>query len=163
MLTWAGCPDPRRSTSGYCVFLGDNLIAWSSKRQHTVSRSNAGVANAVAEMCRLRQLMTELSHPPCRASVVFCENVSVMYLASNPVQHQHTKHVEIDLHFVREKVRGGDGDTYSIIPSVGRYFYQRTDFIFVQRFSMQPTDPAIYGFRRLRGDVKLCLDLYSVS
>lgn len=52
---WVGCPDTRRSTSGYCVFLGSNLVAWSSKRQHTVSRSSAeaeyrGVANAVAEV-----------------------------------------------------------------------------------------------------------------
>lgn len=110
---WAGCPDTRRSTSGFCVFLDSNLVSWSSKRQPTVSRSSAeaeyrAIANCVAESCWLRQLLTELRHPPRRATVVYCDNVSATYLSSNPVQHQRTKHVEIDLHFVRDRVALGE-------------------------------------------------------
>ncbi|KAK9070021.1 hypothetical protein SSX86_010420 [Deinandra increscens subsp. villosa] len=109
---WGGCPDSRRSTSGYCVFMGDNLISWSSKRQTTVSRSSAeaeyrGVANVVAEVSWIRNLLLELSIPIRTATVVYCDNVSAVYLSDNPVQHQRTKHVEIDIHFVREKVRVG--------------------------------------------------------
>ncbi|KAJ9547665.1 hypothetical protein OSB04_020208 [Centaurea solstitialis] len=95
---WAGCPNTRRSTSGFCVYLGDNLVSWSSKRQHVVSRSSAEAEyRGIANLCC----------PLSRATVVFCDNVSAMYLASNPVQHQRTKHVEIDLHFVRERVAIG--------------------------------------------------------
>jgi hypothetical protein len=87
------------------VFLGDNLISWFSKRQNTVSRSNAeaeycAVANGVAEATWLCQLLLELHAPLRRATLVYCDNISAVYMSSNPVQHQRTKHIEIDLHFV---------------------------------------------------------------
>ncbi|GJZ61983.1 ribonuclease H-like domain-containing protein [Tanacetum coccineum] len=65
---WAGCPFTRRSTSGYYDFLGDNLLSWSAKRQHTISRSSTeaeyrGVANVVVETAWLRNLLRELHYP----------------------------------------------------------------------------------------------------
>ncbi|GJS42738.1 hybrid signal transduction histidine kinase M [Tanacetum coccineum] len=81
---WAGCPTTRRPTSGYCVFLGDNLLSWSFKRQHTISRSSAeaeyqGVANVVAETAWLRNLLRELHSPLTTATLVYCDNVSAVF------------------------------------------------------------------------------------
>jgi hypothetical protein len=109
---WAGCPDTRRSTSCYAVFLGNNLVSWPAKRQTVVSRSSAkaeyhAIANGVAEATWLRQLLHELQTSPSRCTLVYCDNISAVYLFTNPVQHQHTNHVEIDLHFVRENVTIG--------------------------------------------------------
>ncbi|CAH9103888.1 unnamed protein product [Cuscuta europaea] len=110
---WGGCPDTRRSTSGYCVYLGDNLLSWSSKRQATLSRSSAeaeyrGVTNVAAETCWIRNLLLELQCPLSKATLVYCDNISSVYMSGNPVQHHRTKHIEMDIHFVREKVARGE-------------------------------------------------------
>nr|GFA52448.1 ribonuclease H-like domain-containing protein [Tanacetum cinerariifolium] len=90
---------------------GDNLLSWSSKRQQTISRSSAaesrGVANVVAETAWLRNLLRELHSPLSAATLVYCDNVSAIYLSANPVQNQRTKHIKIDLHFVRDLVTVG--------------------------------------------------------
>nr|GEX30816.1 ribonuclease H-like domain-containing protein [Tanacetum cinerariifolium] len=109
---WAGCPTTRWSTLGYCVFLGNNLLSWSSKRQPTLSRSSAeakyrGVANDVTETCWLRNLLCELHTPLNFATLVYYDNVSAVYLSCNLVQHQCTKHIEIDIYFVRDLVAAG--------------------------------------------------------
>ncbi|GJZ65526.1 ribonuclease H-like domain-containing protein [Tanacetum coccineum] len=109
---WAGCPITRRSTSGYYVFLGDNLLSWSVKLQHTLSRLSAeaeyiGVANVVAETDWIRNLLRELHTPLLSATLVYCDNVSAIYMTANPVQHQRTRHIEIDIQFVRDMVARG--------------------------------------------------------
>jgi hypothetical protein len=95
------------------MFVGTNLVFWAAKRQPVVSCSDAEVeyramANGVAEASWLRQLFQELHNPLQHASLVCCDNVSTVYLSTNLVQHQCTKHVEIDLHFIRERVAAGD-------------------------------------------------------
>jgi hypothetical protein len=62
----------------------------------------------------MHQLLHELQSPLQHVTLVYCDNVSAVYLSTNPVQHERTKHVEIDLHFVRERVAAGDVRVLSV-------------------------------------------------
>ncbi|XP_038698058.1 uncharacterized mitochondrial protein AtMg00810-like [Tripterygium wilfordii] len=111
---WAGCPITRRSTTGYCVFLENSLISWGTKRQKTVSLSSAeaeyrAMAGTCCEITWLRALLRDLFLPLSGPSVMHCDNQAALHIAANPVFHERTRHIEIDCHFIPDKILDGTG------------------------------------------------------
>ncbi|GAU50539.1 hypothetical protein TSUD_409840 [Trifolium subterraneum] len=109
---WGGCPDSRRSITGYCFFIGQSLICWKSKKQLIVSKSSSeaeyrALASATCELQWLSYLLKDLQVYIDKANVLYCDSQSALHIASNPVFHERTKHLDIDCHIVREKLQAG--------------------------------------------------------
>ncbi|RVW67330.1 Retrovirus-related Pol polyprotein from transposon RE1 [Vitis vinifera] len=108
-VDWAGAVDDRQSTSGYFTFVGGNLVTWKSKKQNVVARSSAeaefrGMALGLCEALWLRLLLQDLGYLSKQPIRLFCNNKAACDIAHNPVQHDRTKHVEVDRFFIKEKL-----------------------------------------------------------
>jgi hypothetical protein len=97
---------------GYIVFYSPNLVSWSSRKQPTVSRSSTeaeykAIANGTGEATWLQSVLGELGIFQAQASVLWCDNLGATFFTANRIFHASMKHIEIDFHFMREKVANG--------------------------------------------------------
>lgn len=108
-VEWAGCTDDHKSSGGYVIYMGNNLISWSARKQCPISWSSRelkyhALLDATAEIIWLQTLFKErgvlVTNPP----ILWCDNIGATYLTANPIFHAPTKHIEIDFHFVHDHV-----------------------------------------------------------
>lgn len=109
---WAGCHDTRRSTTGFCALLGNNVISWCAKRQPTVSRSSTeaeyrALAQTACELTWLNYILRDLRITQSAPTLLRCDNLFVVHISVNHGFHGRTKHMEVDYHYIRERVALG--------------------------------------------------------
>ena len=116
---WVACIDTRKSILGFYVFLGDSLISWKCKKQQVVLRSSAeseyrAMAIVTSEILWLIALFKTFGVHYTQPIYLYCDSKAALCIAANPVYHERTKHVEVDCHFIREKIQAGAIKTFHI-------------------------------------------------
>jgi len=106
---WAGNPNYSRSTSGYFTLVGGNLMTWRSKKQKVVALSSVEakfweIAKGITEVLWIKKLKIEIGFPPQLPSQLKCDNKTTISISKNPIQYDRTNHVEVDRHFIKEKI-----------------------------------------------------------
>lgn len=106
---WAGFASDRKLTTGYCTFGWGNLVTWRSKKQSVVARSSAeaelrAMAHGICEGIWLKRMLEEIRIPTNSTMKILCDNRASISMAKNLVHRDRTKHVEIDRHFIKEKI-----------------------------------------------------------
>ena len=111
-VDYAGSITNRRSTFGYCTFLGGNLVTWKSKKQDVVAPSSdeaefRAMAQGICELLWLKIILEDLKIKWEGPMKLYCDNKSAISIAHNLVQHDRIKHIEVDRHFIKEKLDSG--------------------------------------------------------
>jgi hypothetical protein len=111
---WVGDLEDRRSTTGFVFMMGGGATSWSSKRQPTIALSTTEAeymasTQATKEAIWMTKLMKELGYmKEKKVMVIRCDNQGAISLTKNPTQHARTKHIDVQHHFVRERVENGE-------------------------------------------------------
>ncbi|KAL6214379.1 hypothetical protein ACLB2K_013813 [Fragaria x ananassa] len=107
---WAENSLDRKSTTGFCTLVGGNMVTWKNKKQTVIARSSAeeeyrAMASTACELIWLKGLLQDLGFQSTKSMPLHCDNQAAMHIASNPVFHERTKHIEVDCHYIRAQVQ----------------------------------------------------------